>query len=291
MKVRSLLMAMVIFLLPPLTAESEAWYGDVPDNSVYRDAIWYMTAASYASGYPDNTFHPENEVNRAEALKMILTSSETSIEDGSGLIFSDVSEDDWYLSYLNTALTLGIISGYPDGTFRPTDTVNRAESLKMLIEARGIELTGGAETDWYQKYLDYAIEKALIVPDSSGDYIPANPLTRGELSEIIFRLHNNAYTGEVEYGGATWYGGKFEGEGTASGDVYDGSKLTAAHKTLPFGSLVKVTNLTNDLSVTVKINDRGPYRDGYVIDLSSAAFEKIANLSTGVLNTRVEVLR
>ncbi len=291
MKVRSLLMAIVIFLLPPLTAESEAWYGDVPDNSVYRDAIWYMTTAGFAGGYPDNTFHPDNPINRAEALKMILTSSKTSIEDGSGLILSDVSEDDWYLSYLNTALTLGIISGYPDGTFRPTDAVNRAEALKMLIEASGIELTGEAETDWYQKYLDYAIEKSLIVPDSSGDYIPANPLTRGEFSEIIFRLYNNAYTGEVEYGGATWYGGKFEGEGTASGDIYDGSKLTAAHKTLPFGTLVKVTNLANNLSVTVKINDRGPYRDGYIIDLSSAAFEKIANLSAGVLNTRVEVLR
>ncbi len=289
MKFRSLIIAIAISIILPHTAESESWYGDVASNDQYHDAIWYMTTAGYASGYSDNTFKPENDVTRAEALKMILASSKTEVTDGSGLIFSDVVESDWFHSYLNTALQLGIISGYSDGTFKPNETVNRVEALKILLEANKVSLSEGDE--WYDKYLDFAKEHALIVPDSNGDYLPSNLVSRGELSEMIYRLYKDEYTGSVEYGGATWYGGRFEGTGTASGDIYDSSQLTAAHKTLPFGTIVKVTNLSNGLSVNVKINDRGPYRDGYIIDLSSSAFEKIANLSTGVLNVRVEVLK
>ena len=285
----TVLTALIISVILPLTAESESWYGDVPSNDQYHDAIWYMTAAGFATGYDDNTFKPENEVTRAEALKMILASSKTEITDGTGLTFSDVVEADWFHSYLNTALNLEIISGYDDGTFKPNETVNRVEALKMLLQARDLSLTEGGE--WYEKYLNFAKDHALIVPDASGDYLPSNPVSRGELSEIIYRLYKDDYSGAVEYGGATWYGGRFVGTGTASGDIYDSSLLTAAHKTLPFGTIVKITNLANGLSVTVKINDRGPYRDGYVIDLSSAAFEKIANLSTGVLNVRVETLK
>lgn len=287
--VSAILSALIISIILPLTAESESWYEDVPNNDQYHDAIWYMTASSFASGYPDNTFRPENLVTRAEALKMILASSKTEITDGTGLVFSDVVDSDWFHSYLSTALNLSIISGYEDGTFKPHETVNRVEALKMLLQANAVTLTEGVE--WYDKYLNFAIEHALVVPSSTGDYLPSNLVTRGELSEMIYRLYKDNYSGVVEYGGATWYGGRFEGSGTASGDIYDSELLTAAHKTLAFGTIVKVTNLSNGLSVVVKINDRGPYRDGYVIDLSSSAFEKIANLSTGVLNVRVEVLK
>ncbi len=287
--VSAVLSALIISIILPLTAESESWYEDVASNDQYHDAIWYMTTASYASGYPDNTFKPENLVTRAEALKMILASSKTEITDGSGLTFSDVVDSDWFHSYLETALSIGIISGYEDGTFKPNETVNRVEALKMLLQAREVTLTEGSE--WYDKYLNFAIEHALVVPSNTGDYLPSNPVSRGELSEMIYRLYKDNYSGSIEYGGATWYGGLFEGSGTASGDIYDSDQLTAAHKTLPFGTIVKTTNLSNGLSVMVKINDRGPYRDGYIIDLSSSAFEKIANLSTGVLNVRVEVLK
>ncbi len=287
--VSALLSALIISIILPLTAESESWYEDVPSNDQYHDAIWYMTSAGFAGGYSDNTFKPENPVTRAETLKMILASSKTEMTDGSGVTFSDVEESDWFHPYLNTAINLGIISGYEDGTFKPNETVNRVEALKMLLQANAITLTDSGE--WYEKYLNFAVDHALVLPNMAGDYSPSNLVSRGELSEMIYRLYKDNYSGVVEYGGATWYGGNFEGSGTASGDLYDSTKLTAAHKTLPFGTIVKTTNLSNGLSVTVKINDRGPYRDGYIIDLSAAAFEKIANLSTGVLNVRVEVLK
>lgn len=75
---------------------------------------------------------------------------------------------------------------------------------------------------------------------------------------------------------ASWYGPGFNGKRTASGAIYNMYALTAAHKTLPFGSEVKVTNLTNKKSVVVKINDRGPYAHGRVIDLSKKANQMIS---------------
>lgn len=85
-----------------------------------------------------------------------------------------------------------------------------------------------------------------------------------------------------EVGKASYYGKKFHGRKTASGEIYHSGKLTAAHKSLPFGTLVKVVNPKNGKSVTVKINDRGPYAKGRIIDLSGAAAEQIGLLSSGV---------
>lgn len=70
---------------------------------------------------------------------------------------------------------------------------------------------------------------------------------------------------------ASWYGGKFHGRTTASGEIYNMYSLTAAHKTMKFGTKVKVTNLSNNKSVVVRINDRGPFIKGRVIDLSKKA--------------------
>jgi rare lipoprotein A len=81
--------------------------------------------------------------------------------------------------------------------------------------------------------------------------------------------------------GASYYD---EPQGTASGERFDPEALTAAHKTLPFNSRVRVTNPANGKSVIVRINDRGPYVDGRCLDLSRAAFRSIANLSQGVLS-------
>lgn len=87
--------------------------------------------------------------------------------------------------------------------------------------------------------------------------------------------------------GASFYD---EGQMTANGETFDPSALTAAHKTLPFNTKVRVTNPANGKSVVVRINDRGPYIDGRCIDLSRAAFEAIASVDLGELTVRYEVL-
>jgi rare lipoprotein A len=96
--------------------------------------------------------------------------------------------------------------------------------------------------------------------------------------------------GQTQTGKASFYADKFEGHPTASGEKYKHNKLTAAHKTLPFGTVVRVTNLANGSTVEVKINDRGPYIEGRVIDLSKSAAEKLGFINLGVTDVKLEVV-
>ena len=89
---------------------------------------------------------------------------------------------------------------------------------------------------------------------------------------------------------ASWYGGKFQGRLTANGEVFDTNQLTAAHRTLPFGTIVRVVNQTNDHVVVVRINDRGPFVDNRVIDLSRAAADIIELTSVGLAPVRLEIM-
>ncbi len=91
-------------------------------------------------------------------------------------------------------------------------------------------------------------------------------------------------------GMASWYGGNFHGRRTANGETYNMNALTAAHKTLPFGTRVRVTNTRNGDSVVVRINDRGPFVGGRVIDLSRAAASQIGVTSSGVAPVKLAVL-
>ena len=96
-------------------------------------------------------------------------------------------------------------------------------------------------------------------------------------------------THELE-GYASWYGGKFQGRLTANGEVFDTSLLTAAHKTLPFGTIVEVTHLGNGRTVEVRINDRGPFVEGRVIDLSRAAADALDMAGEGVAPVRLRIV-
>ncbi len=91
-------------------------------------------------------------------------------------------------------------------------------------------------------------------------------------------------------GVASWYGPGFDGKQTANGEVFDTTKLTAAHQTLPFDTLLRVTNLENDLAVVVRINDRGPFVGGRIIDLSRAAAERLDMVGSGTARVRLEPL-
>ncbi len=98
-------------------------------------------------------------------------------------------------------------------------------------------------------------------------------------------------TGKAEFGQASYYAMKYQFRKTASGERLNQYSLTAAHRTLPFGTRVKVTNVKNNRSVKVRINDRGPFVKGRVIDLTRSAFSSIGNLKSGLINVKVEVIR
>lgn len=93
-----------------------------------------------------------------------------------------------------------------------------------------------------------------------------------------------------EIGIASWYGPNFHGEKTANGEIFDETKFTAAHRTLPMPSLVKVTNLENGVSINVKVNDRGPYARDRILDLSSAAADILGIKQKGTARVKVEIL-
>ena len=94
----------------------------------------------------------------------------------------------------------------------------------------------------------------------------------------------------TEVGIASYYADKYHGKTTASGETFDTNELTAAHRTLPFGTRVKVTDLESNRSVIVRINDRGPFVAGRVIDLSRAAAEELQFIRAGLAKVRVDII-
>lgn len=110
------------------------------------------------------------------------------------------------------------------------------------------------------------------------------------LFSTFFILFGVTCLAQIQTGKASFYADKFEGRPTASGEKYKHSKLTAAHKSLPFGTKVKVTNIANGQFVEVIVNDRGPYVDGRIIDLSKSAAEKLGFINQGLADVQVEVI-
>jgi len=124
----------------------------------------------------------------------------------------------------------------------------------------------------------------LLVIALAGAACPGAACARKKPAEI------NSRGTYVEEGLASWYGKKFHGKKTASGERFDMQALTAAHRSLAFGTRVKVTNLDNGKSVEVRINDRGPWKQERIIDLSWAAARKIGMIEKGVVRVRIEVV-
>lgn len=106
---------------------------------------------------------------------------------------------------------------------------------------------------------------------------------------LVMSLLSFSAVAESEEGVASYYADSLVGNPTASGEPYDSTAMTAAHRTLPFGTKVKVTNLSNDKSVVVRINDRGPHAAGRIIDVSRAAAEKLGLLESGTTKVSIEI--
>lgn len=297
-------MKKILLLISLLLITSQAalaqTFSDVPSNHPNIEAINYLFDKNVINGYGDGTFRPDRKVNRAEALKIILLGSNINTpEFNEGEVFPDVLAGAWYAKFVDKGKKLGIVKGDSDtGLFRPSDTVNLAEALKILLITNEIEAKKPFKKPfedvkidaWYAPYIDYALGAGLV-NKNTGDFIrPSTPITRAALSELMFRLATGKPYTQPD-GKASYYGDAFQGRTTANGEKFDKNKLTAAHRTLPFGTEVKVTNLENGKSVIVRINDRGPFGDdSRVIDLSEAAFEAISPISRGVITIIIEEL-
>ncbi len=118
----------------------------------------------------------------------------------------------------------------------------------------------------------------------------ATPAPAAPASAAPAAAKASATSGDVSEGKVAHYGRKFNGRKTASGERFNAGAMTMAHKTLPFGTLVKVTNLANKRSVVVRVNDRGPSTPDRVGDLSTAAGQKIRMVRSGVVDAKLEVV-
>lgn len=131
-------------------------FTDVDSGNPYKDAIGWAKQSGILQGYPDGTFKPDRTVNRAEFLKIVLGAKGINVSDATGNAgFKDVDDGAWYAPYIRYAKAQGIIQGYADGTFKPDQTVNFAEALKMAYNALAVTTTdvGG---NWYDRYLQHA---------------------------------------------------------------------------------------------------------------------------------------
>ncbi len=133
--------------------------------------------------------------------------------------------------------------------------------------------------------------------DEEYAYVPerektAQPAEKEEKSISTLRADVKTFpeSNKVFYGKASYYGNEFAGRPTASGEPYDIHKLTAAHRFLPFGTVCRVTNLANGKSISVRINDRGPFVKGRVLDLSYRAAKLLGGIQQGVIEVKIEIL-
>jgi hypothetical protein len=189
----SFLLTFALFSMPVFAGS----FPDVPEDHPNYEAIELLDDRDIVSGYEDKTFGPENLVNRAEAMKMIIEALEIDTNSDYSPEFDDVNEDDWHFKYVMTAKELGIVEGYDDGEFKPGDAVNLAETLKMLLLAAEVELEEKVEYDlftdvdndaWFAPHMAYAREKNIILADDDGAVFPAKDMTRAAFAEVVYRL-------------------------------------------------------------------------------------------------------
>ena len=165
-----------------------AGFSDILADDAQCAVITYAKDQGIFEGYPDGSFKPGEAINRAETVKVIVNGFKVALlaDDGTNLGFSDVIKGEWYMGFLRTAKDAGIIQGYPDGTFKPEQTVNYVEMYKIFFETADSTLTEAVVSSavaepWYQKYLDAARDNSITV---AADY--AAPMTRYDVAKLFY---------------------------------------------------------------------------------------------------------
>jgi rare lipoprotein A len=203
----------------------------------------------------------------------------------------------WQGAALSRALAAGLLvlltgcavpPATPPGTPAPQPLSALAPSQELVAEpVAKVELPSVPERlTALAKRLLAKLKKQAPAPAAAVEAEP-QPKPESEVNEK-YRLTGEAAL-ELERGRASWYGGRFHGQRTASGEPYDKYALTAAHKTLPFGTIVRVRSLKLGREVDVRINDRGPFAPGRVIDVSQAAAEALGLTSAGVADVSLNL--
>lgn len=188
----------------PAHAAQKGSFSDVPPGSETFDAAEYLKGRGIMTGYADGTFKAEKKVNRAEALKIIVAPflSEAQAAKYKTTAFADIAADAWYIPYVEWARAQGgVIDSPPKSTtFRGSQSVTKAEFLKMFMQTRKIDPKSFGDIalplsrdvsdvkEWSYPYMRYAIASSMIVATKDGLYTPAKQLSRGDVAVILYRF-------------------------------------------------------------------------------------------------------
>ncbi|MBN2087446.1 S-layer homology domain-containing protein [Candidatus Peregrinibacteria bacterium] len=195
----------------------------------YYEAINYLREQSVVQGYDDGTFRPDQTINRAEFMKIVIAakfSQEYITISLAGNCFSDVKYDQWFAPYICMAKNEGIVSGYPDGTFGPAKDISFVEAAKILAEVYNLDFTQGES--WYEGYVQ-ALQDNNYIPDTVTNL--SKDITRAEMAELIWRIKMQ----KRQQSHATLLGGNAgsqtsTGSGTIEGwATYYGDGFTVQH--------------------------------------------------------------
>lgn len=166
-------------------------FSDVQIQHYNEDAIEYLKDTKIVAGYPDGTFKPENRINRVEFTKIIIeaTFADEDIDACTTGSFPDVPAGEWFSKYVCMAKKHGVVDGYPDGTFKPAEFINFAESSKVVAESLSVpEDFVGTKNEWFAGYIK-GLENKHAIPSTVQAF--DKQITRGEMSEVVYRLKDN----------------------------------------------------------------------------------------------------
>lgn len=160
-------------------------FNDVEQTHENFDAIYFLYNTNVIEGYEGEkgrSYKPDNKINRAEFLKLIMEGSDHASHQTYEKCFNDVDPDAWYATYICQAKEEGVVNGYGEGKFKPDQTITEVEALKILGELEDWKIEKNPLEEWFRPYLDFAGEREIIETQETG-----NQMTRGDIAEIIYR--------------------------------------------------------------------------------------------------------
>lgn len=193
-KILALLFLFTILNIPIASAST---FLDISYSHPQSDSISYLQSNNIIQGYEDNTFRPDNLINRVEFLKIVLESANVPLDVTASTGFSDLDENQWYGPYVKKAKNEGWVEGYPDNTFRPLNNINKIEALKILGEVQGWDKLALGEVpeaafedtyrfSWYSPYVHFAKENELLFAETTHLY-PGQEISRAYMAEVVYR--------------------------------------------------------------------------------------------------------
>lgn len=201
-----------IFLFQSTGLAYDATFSDVSGSHANFVAIEYLVSNGTLAGYSDGTFKPAQTINRAELMKILVAGQGIDPDVNTYKnCFSDVTTD-WYAKYVCYAHAQGWVDGYSDSSFKPAQTVNRAEAAKMVMNAYGFTqatvesqatssfmFTDVSSSDWFYGYVMALVDLDVVDREDGTSYNPADGMNRGGTAEIIFRSQVLKDSGESVY--------------------------------------------------------------------------------------------